>query len=357
MPGDSMMEFTDSPQQTAERARATLALIERHKVGLSPRNYAIWYAYVSGVPAELVKALDIVISNGIEYTDDISRGLFDRFLAAPPPQLAGDVNERLGKQLRDAMRILDEAGAGTQAYGKALRSAVGQLAGDGGLKTVREVIASLVAETQVMTDRTRALEVRLDGASKEIDKLRQTLDRARRETMTDALTEIGNRKLFDLKLREEAMHAMETGEAMSLLMTDIDHFKKFNDTHGHQMGDQVLRLVARTLTENLKGRDTSTRYGGEEFAIILPGTAIGPAAVVAEQLRQRVATRHLVRRNTQEKLGAITLSIGAAQFRMGEKLADLIQRADEALYRAKASGRNRVAIEDPAPSTASAAAD
>jgi len=355
-----MLEFPETSRQTAERARAALALIERHKARLNPRNYAIWYAYVTGASQDLVKALDIYISNRVEYTEELARGLWDRYLGPRPHpvvQTAGEIGDKLHKQLQDVMRILDEAGSDTKAYGKTLRSAAGQLGKNGGIHVVKEVIASLVAETQSMTERTRALETRLEATAKEADELRRTLELTRRDAMTDALTGIANRKSFDIKLREGAMQVMETGEPLSLLMTDIDHFKVFNDTHGHQLGDQVLRLVARTLSETLKGRDTPARYGGEEFAIILPSTAIGPAVVVAEQIRQRVSSRLLVRRDTQQKLGGITLSIGAAQFRLGEPLADLIERADAALYRAKSEGRNRVAIEDPAPAASSAAAD
>ncbi|MCK6452537.1 MAG: GGDEF domain-containing protein [Alphaproteobacteria bacterium] len=353
-----MLDFPETAQQSAEHARAALALIERHRVRLNPRNYAIWYAYAARASAELVKALDVVISNRVDYTEELGRGLWNRYLGSQPDptgESAREIGEKLHKQLQDVMRLLDEAGADTKAYGKSLRSAAGQLSGTGGLKAVREVIASLLAETQTMAERTRALETRLEASAKEADELRRALELTRRDAMTDALTGIANRKAFDIKLREGAMQVMETGEPLALLMADIDHFKTFNDKHGHQMGDQVLKLVARTLSETLKGRDTPARYGGEEFAIILPSTAIGPAVVVGEQIRLRVSSRLLVRKDTQQELGGITLSIGAAQFRMGEPLADLIDRADAALYRAKTEGRNRVAAEEPAPTVVAAA--
>ncbi len=353
-----MLEFPETAQQSAEHARTALALIERHRVRLNPRNYAIWYAYASGVSAELAKALDSVVANRAPYTEELGRGLWDRYLSAQAgasAQAVGEIREKLHNQLRDVMRLLDEAGADSKAYGNTLRSAAGQLSGGGGLSAVREVIASLVVETQTMADRTRALEMRLEASAKEAEELRRALELTRRDAMTDALTGIANRKAFDIKLRENAIQGMGTGEPLALLMADIDHFKTFNDTHGHQMGDQVLKLVARTLSETLKGRDTPARYGGEEFAIILPSTAIGPATIVAEQIRQRVASRIVVRKDTQQKLGSITLSIGVAQFRVGEPLTELIERADAALYRAKTEGRNRVVAEKPAPKVVAAA--
>ncbi len=137
------------------------------------------------------------------------------------------------------------------------------------------------------------------------------------------------------------------GEPLCLLMADIDFFKRFNDTHGHPIGDQVLKLVARTLTETLKGRDTPARFGGEEFAVILPQTVLESAVIVAEQIRVRVASRVIKRRDTQQQLGSITLSIGVTQYRPGDTIADLVQRADEALYAAKGAGRNRVHVQVP----------
>jgi diguanylate cyclase len=175
--------------------------------------------------------------------------------------------------------------------------------------------------------------------------------------MTDALTGIPNRKSFETRLREAARDAMENDEPLCLLIADIDFFKRFNDTYGHQIGDQVLRLVARTLTDSVKGRDTPTRFGGEEFAIVLPQTSLSAARVVAEQIRLGLTRRKLVGRDRRDDYGSVTLSFGAAQFRPGESLATFVDRADAALYRAKREGRNRVATEDAAdPVTEGAAA-
>jgi diguanylate cyclase len=128
-------------------------------------------------------------------------------------------------------------------------------------------------------------------------------------------------------------------------MADIDHFKRFNDSFGHQIGDQVLKLVAQTLSDSLKGRDMPTRYGGEEFAVILPQTRLKDAATVADQMRTTLQKRRLVGKDSRDDYGAITLSFGVAQYRSGEHLADFLARADAALYHAKREGRNRVSTE------------
>jgi diguanylate cyclase len=211
---------------------------------------------------------------------------------------------------------------------------------------MRALLADLMGETQAMAQRNKALEDQLNQAVGEVTQLRQNLEVVQREALTDALTGIPNRKCFETRLREAARDAMENGEPLSLLIADIDHFKRFNDTYGHQLGDQVLKLVARTLTHSVKGRDTPARYGGEEFAIILPQTRLKDASVVADQIRHTITRHKLVGRESGGDYGTITVSLGASQYRPGESLGDLIRRADAALYHAKRMGRNRVSTEE-----------
>ena len=136
--------------------------------------------------------------------------------------------------------------------------------------------------------------------------------------------------------------ALETNEAMSLMLTDIDHFKTFNDNFGHLTGDQVLRLVAMSVKHNVKGEDTTARYGGEKFAVILPNTILRAAVTVAEHIRRAVMAKELMKRSTGEHLGRMTISIGVATLRKGDTGQSLIERADTCLYAAKRHGRNRV---------------
>ena len=151
---------------------------------------------------------------------------------------------------------------------------------------MRKLVEDLVTATRAMESRTKSLESELQKSSEQVTELRGKLDDVRKESLTDPLTGVANRKAFDTAM-ETALQALAEGENVSLMMCDIDHFKKFNDTWGHQTGDQVLRLVANCLSDNVKGRDTASRYGGEEFAVLMRGTGLANATHVADQIRGR----------------------------------------------------------------------
>ncbi len=159
---------------------------------------------------------------------------------------------------------------------------------------------------------------------------------------TDGLTRIFNRRYFDQRYLREILRARRYQRSLAILMIDIDHFKKYNDTFGHLMGDEVLKKVARELERNIRRADILCRYGGEEFVIVLPEIDMEHASMVAEKLRTAVS-RAVIHGEEKMPNKNITISIGVAAFpESGEDGLKLLEKADQALYRAKKNGRNRV---------------
>jgi diguanylate cyclase len=196
-----------------------------------------------------------------------------------------------------------------------------------------------------MRESTSALKSHFDAKTREIQTLQQELDRARKRALTDTLTGLANREALYGAL-ESAVHDAEQDDTeLCLLVLDIDHFKRVNDTHGHLVGDRVIRFVASTLKRLVKGKDTAARFGGEEFAVVLPDTPVGGAMALAENIRRAIADARLVRSDTREPLNQITVSVGVGSYRRGEDINSLFDRTDQALYAAKSGGRNRVVNE------------
>lgn len=333
--------------ETAETARAhaliAIDLMARYAVAPNPDNFAVWYSYAGHCNPDLAAAIEATIRARQPFTAERCGELYATYFGI----------DRDGEELRAASRrlqvALDQilayvADAGMDASRTSHRLA--EYSGD--LQSARDtagltsVVKGMLLECQRLLDRSRSLEHHLKHASGEITELREHLETVRREALTDALTGLANRKLFDARLHEETRSADAKGEVLCLLMADIDHFKSFNDSYGHRIGDEVLKIVARTLRDGVKGQDTASRYGGEEFAILLPRTALSDACAVAEQLRAGLARRTVTNRRTGESYGTVSLSVGVAQYRFGEPPERFLQRADQALYRAKNGGRNRV---------------
>lgn len=331
-------------EQAEGFTRSALARMAELKIPSTPDNFAVWYEYFVGSNAELNKAVDLLLSKQREFTSQVNDQLYERFFrTAVQDSALRQLSEGLGDTVREVQTLVGDAGAEAKTYGRALVNITGEVTRDAASpERLQGVVRRLLIETQSAIERNAVLEQNLKNSAEQIDRLKRSLDDVQKEANTDPLTGLANRKAFDEGLLRATVEAMETDAALCLLIADIDKFKQFNDSYGHQFGDQVLKLVARCLREGTKEGDLVARYGGEEFAVLLPGCGLGNAVAVAERLRQAIATRRLIRRSTGEEVGAVTISIGAARFEPGEAISDMIARADEALYLAKRQGRNRV---------------
>lgn len=175
------------------------------------------------------------------------------------------------------------------------------------------------------------------------DALRSTYEKTVSRSVTDALTHLYNRHFMDTHLENLVQQAHRHNRPLSLMLIDVDHFKPINDTYGHAIGDEALQGVAKVLLRGIRTADMAARYGGEEFVVLLPETDLLSATVVTDRIRQMVETTSF---RVSHEIGNLnlTVSIGAAQLRKNETAGQLIKRADEALYKAKTSGRNQVQL-------------
>jgi len=312
----------------------------------TPSIYTIWYHYFSDSIPELRRAIDTRFESGLPVDEDFCLEVFDRFFGlAAEGAFLSDVSNQLDQLMEKATELLSQSEQSAAAFGETLEDASTDLsetdAGAGAL----DIIQGVVVATREMQERSKEMESRLASSSAEISQLRSEVEKSRQEAATDGLTGLANRKSFDIRIREEVAAAQDENYDLCLLFLDVDHFKAFNDNHGHQMGDQVLKHLASSLMSGLKGRDVAARYGGEEFAVILPQTSLDDAIGLGNAIRVQIGKKKIVNRRSGKDLGSVTVSIGASQYVFGENLDVWIDRADKALYAAKSQGRDRILSE------------
>ena len=328
-------------------ARKALDLMDHHGVAPTPENYTVWASFAADSLPELCELIQDRIDRGEPFDRPFNEDLHERFFSFQRFQDAViDTGGAMSRELGAVVKTLEAAERDTAAYGEALAGATGQLnRGAGDDKAFKRMVEGLVAATARMQRRSRELERRLQETSSEVDQLRNNLEKVREEAMTDALTGVANRKRFDEAMRQSRREAEVARTPFSLILCDIDHFKRFNDTWGHQTGDQIIRFVAACLSRFAKDHHVVARYGGEEFAVVLPRTTIAEASHIAERVRHTVESKRLLRKSTSEDLGHITVSLGVSQFVGGESVEACVERADTNLYKSKETGRNRITID------------
>ena len=344
-----MTVHTDEHERTMAFAEIALGQIRALRQPATPRHFEIWYNYATGYNPSLNQMInELLARNGTLNEADVDQ-IHETYISA---NRFTDRIDRVGSQvmgeIEQVMAMIGAAAGTASNYTESLVDVTQKLGVATDEPAVRAIVESLVQATKEMEKNNQALEERLSASKQEITVLQQNLDAVRNESLTDPLTSLSNRKYFDDTLAKAIADARARGEALSLMMTDVDHFKKFNDSYGHLTGDQVLRLVAISVKQNVKGQDIAARYGGEEFAVVLPNTVLRSAITVGDHVRRAVMTKELMKRSTGEHLGRVTISVGVAALQPHDTVQSLIERADACLYAAKRSGRNRVICEsDP----------
>jgi diguanylate cyclase len=312
----------------------------------SPRNFEIWYHYATGYNLGLNQAINEALAKKNALNDSELDQLYAAHMGtARMSDRIDSVGSRVLDQIKHVMTTIDAASGSASDYSKQLAATSEELASANDGEALRAVLQHMMHGAKEMELNNKKLEDRLAASRQEIQQLQQNLQAVRTESLTDPLTTLSNRKFFDTALANAITDAKTRNEPMSLLISDIDHFKTFNDKYGHLTGDQVLRLVAIAVKQNVKGQDIAARYGGEEFVVALPNTALRSALTVADHIRRAVMTKELIKRSSGEHLGRVTISIGAAMLRPDDTAQTLIERADMCLYAAKRTGRNRVVSE------------
>ena len=330
-------------------AEVALGQIRSLRQTAIPRNYEIWYVYATGYNSSLNKIINETLARNGRLTEADLEQIYETYLSQiRTTDRIDKVGARVINEIDDVMTLITDALGMTATFGDSLKGATEKLNAADDREQVKAVIETLVKSTREMRETNKALEDRLAISKVEINNLQQSLEAIRAESLTDPLTGLGNRKYFDRSIEAAVQTALASGEPLSLLMFDIDHFKSFNDSYGHLTGDQVLRLVGLSLKQTIKGQDITARYGGEEFVVVLPNTALRQALTVADHIRRAVMAKELKKKSTGEILGRVTISVGVSMLKPGDDTDALIERADACLYAAKRNGRNRVICEvDP----------
>lgn len=337
------MEYTENIEQARGFAKQALEKMTEIGVPANPHNFTIWFHYFSGTYPDLKRTLDILLGNQQAFTETRNSEIFQKFFTLDQESATlHDATTRMESELARVMSTLDSADDDLTSLDVSLRDFSDRISKTEDKSEILTLTSKMNAHVKQVIESRSAVEDELKNSLSEISELKDDLERMRREALTDGLTGIANRKLFDLELRKSSMNAMANGEELSLLMIDVDHFDRFNEHYGHQVGDQVLKLVAVTIAECIKGQDTAARYGGDEFSVILPRTNLENAQRLAEHICKRVSSKNVVNRSTGERLGKITMSVGVALFEYGEPVSQLLVRADRTLQEAIKNGYNQV---------------
>jgi diguanylate cyclase len=332
-------------EETHGYLRLALPMMSKYDVPITPKNYDVWYQYVSGKNAELIEIIDAILKKDETFTEEINEALYRKYCMTTNESDLKRLRNDLSKMLTFVLSELSSMTDKTEKYHTVLAESITKLTEDVSLENIKFVLTEILDETTAISGCSLEIQQKFKKNTRELETLKRELEQTKREASLDFLTGVANRKTFDEHINLLTRNAAKEEKPLSLLLIDIDHFKEINESHGHLVGDEVLKFIAVKIKEFVRGRDFIARYGGEEFSVLLPLTPLNGAKILAENICQFFDQANLRVLSQSKRIGQVTLSIGVAKYNRGETVKDFIQRADRALFHAKNSGGNRVASE------------
>ncbi len=336
------MKHTDDITKAISLLKQTLPEMNKRNIASTPSNYAIWYEYVTGENNQLISAIQELDAKNTVFTHEVLQTLYSKFISEAHEAAVNQLSESVREIIHDFLAKASQEGLGLSAFSETLSSFSSKMETINHLDEIKGLVAHLIGETKKREDANLSMQTSLECMAIEMKKLRAEVAKINSEATADSLTKINNRRAFDLEIEGFITSCKADSKPLCLIMANIDHFKIFNEKFGHSIGDKVLRFVASLMKNNIKGSDSVSRFGGEQFAILLPETSYEGALSVAENIRDKLSKQTLSDSAEKIELGAITASFGVSTYQYGESSEQLIRRADIALSDAKKSGRNKV---------------
>ena len=325
--------------------KTVLPLMSRHAAGYHPISYAVWYEYAKGERQELRQHIDGELKRHERLTVALTYTIYSRYLVEPAEQALMTARTSLLELVEQVRHAVQDAKQDTSGFDAQLVDFQRQLSAATSIQDLGGHVSSMLAQTQRVSEGFGKLTTQLDQSNAEVKRLTEELHRIREDAMTDVLSGLLNRRGFDRELKRMAPKAGASEGTLGLIMLDIDHFKRVNDTYGHPLGDRVIAAVGQSIRECVGQAGVAARYGGEEFAVLLPSQQIEIVERLAQSIRRRVEQGTIRRRNGEEPIDGVTVSAGVAVWHQEDDASSLIERADRALYASKRAGRNRVTVD------------
>lgn len=326
-----------------ERAREIIERMGKQQIPTSPANYEIWTTHVAGAKPDLSREIEARLQRGEAFTDETNEELFERFFANTRLSIQMlETSETIARELDDTVSSLRGAGGQAGSYAKVLQEAASRFEGGVDSAEFRTIVEHLAVTTHEMVESNLKLAEQIETQSRQVEELQTALQSVKVEALTDGLTGLANRRMFDETLRRRMADAAADSSDLCVLVFDIDQFKRINDAWGHALGDQVLRYIASVMRAHAQGDGLAARFGGEEFALIMPRTNVNLAEALAARISRAVKSKRLSLKSTGDVIGEITVSIGIARFRDADQSGDLAARAEACMLAAKHGGRDRI---------------
>lgn len=319
------------------------SLLFENSLEPTPQNFDVCHRYLTSDDGELHSQVDRALKSGGLTAVSVASIIAQRSVEMSAEDL-GQMANGAQTQLNNILHLLHRSSQDVRSYGKSLEENRAMLEDP---ETTVRTVDELITLTVTMIEKSREVEEKLRVSSEEITHLRDNLAEARKKADTDPLTGLPNRGSLDLRLKDALEKARVGNTPLSVAICDIDKFKAVNDTHGHLVGDEVIKFVASSLAKQDSDRLFVARFGGEEFVMLFEGVDPVGAAHELNQVRERVGQLDLKITSTGAKLGKITFSAGVADLNGRKDTSAILKAADTALYRAKNDGRNRIYIADP----------
>lgn len=339
------MKFSENSSQAASYLRQAVPKMVRHNIVPNPLNYTLWYSYFSNEFPKLNKELEHVLERYDTCPTDIGEALFLEHmtkLETQNGQQLEDFQVALTHMVSNLSESIGQSAQDTKGFAGALQSNIKKLKTQELDAKSDILLGKLSANSDAICNANEQIQQQLSHAQQEIERLKQDLEQSRQEASTDQLTGLYNRRVLESIYHQ--FNEQKSPDDISVILLDIDKFKVFNDTHGHLMGDQILKVVASLLKKESPADVTPVRFGGEEFALLCPKFCLDSAGDLAEKIRIKLSKMAFSNKRTNERIPPVTASFGVALRQGGEVLEEFLERADKALYSAKSNGRNQVGL-------------